>query len=151
MSEETQADKLVWERSDQIAVPAAEAEGRLAIREFDWKRLKSKVKRCSRPSSKLPVAYSIAFGVSGSAFLSLIAIHNAEGLGAWVFPLYLITGIFSLLFGCACIYLESKNDSAATDESTDLLAEMEELEKMFPSSSPPGNSKPANKTEQSNR
>src|SRR5687767_11195978 len=95
-----------WNRSDDISVPVSDSERRYAIRKADWERLKRNLSECTDESSSLPVWYSILFGVSGSAGLSIFPIAITKDLSPWVTPLYVIIFIAAGVLAFALVGVE---------------------------------------------
>lgn len=72
---------LAYTRTDSVALPQSAAEKRFGIRMSDWERLKRHVTRCKNDfGSNLSGWYFFSFGVSATAFLSIIPFAKSTGV-----------------------------------------------------------------------
>jgi hypothetical protein len=126
-------EALNWRRDEPIAVPLAMKEKRLAIRQQDWHRLKNKIARIDNKPTPLSIWYSILFGVSVSAGLSIIPIYVTKDLPAWVFPLYICIFVFSFLCAIALVLVDKKVATRVAIDCQDIVVEMKDIEAVFES------------------
>ena len=124
-------ESLNWRRDESIDLPIPESEGRLAIRHQDWRRLKTRIQCVENRGANLPIIYSILFGVSGSAGLSIIPLQATKDLPAWVVPLYVCIFIFSLICGLVFVFVERGLKSTRRTDKEAIIDEMVEIEGTF--------------------
>ena len=115
----------------QITLPSTESEKRIAIRFIDWNRLKRYIDEKQESIFNLSIPYSILYGVSGSAGLSLIPLFFSTGLPSWTIPLYICITLFSLL--CAIIFniLDYTFKKKVCEDKKNISTEMIEIENTF--------------------
>ena len=89
-----EGNKLNYKKEEVVYF--ATDDGCYSIRKFDWNRLKRLTLKSDQKKANLPVIYSILYGVSASAGVSIIPLVFADNLPNWVTPLYIIITIFSL-------------------------------------------------------
>ena len=123
----TQDETVPWERQESIAVPSPGREGWFAIRASDWQRIRRRVSRATSRTAKLPVIYSILFGVAASSGLSIIPIASTEDLPSWVTPVYVCVCVFSFLTACVFVWFDNKNQSEKESELQHIQEDMEEI------------------------
>ena len=75
---------LNWTRDEQIAVPSADRERRMAVRYHDWQRIKRSLDRISHPLPKLEVVFSFLFGIAATSGFSMVAAQAAQTSSPWV-------------------------------------------------------------------
>ncbi len=124
-------ESLNWKREESINLPMPESEGRLAIRRQDWKRLKSSIQRINNHSSTYSIIYSVLFGVSGSAGLTIIPIMWAKDLPSWVTPLYLCVCLFSFLSAVVFVMVDRRVSLMIQSDREEIIEEMSEIEGTF--------------------
>lgn len=76
------------------------------IRKGDWTRIKRLVNNIPKPSKFISIIYSILFGISGSAFLTLFPLSSSLNLKNWIIPLYIIIAIASLVLAIILVVIE---------------------------------------------
>lgn len=114
--------------SEQIALPARGTERRLAIRQSDWSRIQRRMKSAKQPLPWLQIAYSILFGISATAAVSIVSVVQANGLAAWVTPGYIIGTIAALVLALIVLALDVKTNSQVVSEIEDCIDDMAEIE-----------------------
>ena len=123
------------ERKVPIAVASANGEKCMAIRDLDWKRLKRRFSQVRNPIPWLSMVYSIVFGITATAGLSIIPFGAAEELPPWVTPLYACICGCGFLVGCVFFCIDRKLRSARSSDLQDILEDMDNIEATFPSQS----------------
>jgi len=126
-----------WNRAESISVPAPDREGRLAVRRADWDRIKRSLANCTRKPSLLPVWYSILFGVSGSAGLTIVPLLVTKDLPAWVLPAYIIATLASGLMAWILVRLDKERETTSGSEIALIQSDMKDVESAFQVSNPP--------------
>lgn len=123
---------LTYTRNDSIALPQSAAENRFAIRMSDWQRLGRYVASCKKEMQpNLSGWYFLCFGVSGSAFLSIVPLAVATGLPAWVVPVYICVAIATLVLALVLVGISKWLHQQRTDRLEELRKEMSEIESGF--------------------
>ena len=117
--------------STQQKIDVIESDDMFTIRKCDWKRVKRLVNNISKPSKFISIIYSILFGISGSAFLTLIPLNNSQNIESWVIPLYLIIAIASLLLAIILLIIEKKILKDETKTVNEINKEFVEIESLF--------------------
>jgi len=116
-----------------IAVPQSGVENRIGIRKADWLRIKRALTRCQNNSMPGRSGwYFCLFGISGSAFLTVIPLAFSTGLPSWVVPAYICVAIGSGIVGLALVLIDRKLKTIRSDRLAELKGEMEEIEASFP-------------------
>ena len=123
----TQDETFVLDRQERITFPSTGRESWLAIRKSDWRRIRRRVSRATSRTEKLPVIYSILFGVAGSSGLSIIPIASTEDLPSWVTAVYVCVCVFGFLSGCVFVWFDNKNQSEKQSELQHIQEDMEEI------------------------
>ena len=126
-------DDLVWNQEQHIAPPLPGAERRMPIRYMDWERVKGRVSHMGHPLPRLPIAYSVFFGISATAGLSLIPLASAGDLPTWVMIVYGSVTFGALGIAAVCVYLDRRLRSEARSDAAECLSDMEGIESTFPS------------------
>jgi len=94
-------------------------------------KIKRLVNNLSKPSKFISIVYSILFGISGSAFLTLIPLKNTSNLGTWVISLYLIIAIASLILAIIFLIVEKRLLKDESKSVGDINTEFEEIESLY--------------------
>ena len=114
-------------------IDVIEQDEMFTIRKSDWKRIKRLVNNIPKPSKFISTIYSILFGVSGSALLTLIPLKTLSNLDGWVIPLYIITTIASLLLAIILLITEKKFLKNENGSVKDINTEFSEIESLYSS------------------
>jgi hypothetical protein len=135
MSEPTQpgaaADKLVWARSENIAIPSVARDDRLAMRRADWNRIKRCISQCKQPSDTMQIIYSILAGFSGSAALTLITLIFTEKKPAWAIPMFICLTIFSAVSAVALWKSDQQSGNKFVIQLSAIREDMADIETQF--------------------
>lgn len=117
--------------TEENVVYRPKTQGRLPITEADWNRLK-RIAAAIVPGRLLYQTVSnLAFGVSGSAFVTLVGYFFITDLPKWIFPATLGTlAVFSII-GLGFLALDGQQRKLIASSVAYLTSEMEELEKGF--------------------
>jgi len=91
--------RSVRQLSVAVDLPSLKSEARREIRTADWERLKRRCNQITSPPQWLTVTYSLLFGISASAALSIIPIAYAQGLPTFSLPLYTVGTIATAVLG----------------------------------------------------
>jgi hypothetical protein len=75
--------------------------------------------------------YFCLFGISGSAGLTLVPLFYAQGLPAWVVPLYVCVTGFGLLLALTLGALERRLKEVRSSRIEELNIDMREIETAF--------------------
>src|SRR5208337_2696939 len=77
-------------RDRTISIPSPDSDREMAIRCADWRMLERRLTvAASDPPKDYSTLYGIFFGLSGSAWLSLIPLAIIKNLPTWVLPSYI--------------------------------------------------------------
>ena len=117
--------------SQDYFVYKAKKEGVYPIKETDWSRIKRYVTGIIPNKSLFQILASISFGVSVSAFFSLIGLYTAEKLDYWVMPTTYVIFFVSLIAGIGLLILDRQQNEMITYSTNDILTEMTEIERSF--------------------
>ena len=129
---EPEALSLNYKRTDSIALPQSAAETRFAIRTSDWERLKRNVAKCDHTDWLDFSGWSFCcFGISGSAFLSIIPLNLSEKVPAWMLPLYLCVGLFASVIGLALWAINQRLVKDRTTRLAEVRLDMTDIERGF--------------------
>jgi len=131
--------KLILNHNDQtqsakfsnVSLPSRDYERMIAVRIFDWKRLKNNIEKLLSYDSDLSTIYSILFGISGSAGLSIIPIYMTNDLPSWITPAYIIVFLFSLFTAIIFFYLDIKARDKLLKDKKLVVEDIESIEKFF--------------------
>jgi hypothetical protein len=81
-----------------ISMPSPDSDRAMAIRCADWKMLERRLNAAALdPPKDYSTLYGIFFGLSGSAWLSLIPLTIIKDLPTWILPSY-------IAFASACLF-----------------------------------------------
>ena len=111
------------------------AETRPSITVFlhDWKRLKSDIDHLYTPSTWLGILASVAYGISGSAFVALwpfIPCFSIEIDNTKLFVIILTICIASLIIGIICSVISHKEHKKTSTNKSDVLDWIRKLEEI---------------------
>jgi hypothetical protein len=123
---------LTYTRNDSIALPQSGAENRFAIRRSDWLRLQRYVAPCKKDMEPTWSGwYFLCFGVSGSAFLSIVPLSVATGLPTWVVPTYWCVAGATFVLAVILYWISKWLCQQRTDRLDELRKEMSDIEAGF--------------------
>lgn len=114
-----------------ISIPSTDSDREMAIRCADWKMLERRLTAVSDPPKDYSTLYGILFGLSGSAFLSLIPLAFAKDLPAWVFLAYTAFAIICLFCGAFTVFLSRDQRRTRKTMMTALLEDVREIGNRF--------------------
>jgi len=123
--------KIKVKRDHDITLPVAHKEERLAIRRFDWNRIKTQIEQIKKSRWKYSEVYCTSFGISVSAFFSAWAFKVTPNCEPWVVPVCVLICIFTLILGIIFVFLQKNDDVEREEKKNALLAEMNEIEALF--------------------
>ena len=118
-------------RDMAITVPSGDSESCMAIRRYDWERINDRLLQLKDYNSKLPIVYSILFGVAASSGVTIIPLTSSEGLSPWVIPFYVCLSVFSLICACVFVYADKKNKTEAESNIQIILKDMQSLGDLY--------------------
>jgi len=118
-------------RDLNISIPSPDSDRVMAIRWADWKRLERSLTNALDPPKDYSTLYGVFFGLSGSAFLSLISLAIIKDLPAWVLPSYIGFALIPLACGILTVYFSRLLRGTRRTMITDLLEEVREIGKTF--------------------
>lgn len=124
-----EGNKLNYKKEEVVYF--ATDDGCYSIRKFDWNRLKRLTLKSDQKKANLPVIYSILYGVSASAGVSIIPLVFADNLPNWVTPLYIIITIFSLGIAILLTNMDKSDNKNKDADLNEIKTEMEEIEKLY--------------------
>jgi len=124
-----QGDKLNYTETTTVHLPTDD--GYYSIRKFDWKRLRRIVSKEPKKEINLPNIYSILYGITGSAGLSILPIYYADNLPSWVTPLYIIVTLFSFVFAFLLTIADKIEAGNKATDFKELIVEMEAIENQY--------------------
>jgi hypothetical protein len=124
-----EGNKLNYKKEEVVYF--ATDDGCYSIRKFDWNRLKRLTLKSDQKKANLPVIYSILYGVSASAGVSIIPLVFADNLPSWVTPLYIIITIFSLGIAILLTNMDKSDNKNKDADLNEIKTEMEEIEKLY--------------------
>lgn len=110
-----------------VIKPSADSQIFYAVRHLDLRRIQRNVKNISIQPFPWSIIYSILFGVSITAGLTIIPLSNATGLADWVVPFYEILASGSLLCGGVFLAYDVFSRHSRKDEASDLDTDLEEI------------------------
>lgn len=102
------------------------------LRRTDWKRIYRKVKTIPRETSAYEIIENIAWGVSGSALLSLIPFYQAaQSVEAWVKPTFWIVAGAAAVVGLLAHFFRKERRAMIQSSCDEVLADMCEVYETF--------------------
>lgn len=111
-------------------IDVIEQDDMFTIRKSDWKRIKRLVNNVPKSINFVSIVYSILFGISGSALLTLIPLKNSSNLDTWVIPLYVIATVSTFILATILVIIEKKFLKREKESVKDINTEFEEIEKL---------------------
>ena len=118
-------------RDMAITVPSGDSESCMAIRRYDWERISRRLLQLKDSDSKLPIVYSILFGVAVSSGVTIIPLTSSEGLPSWITPFYMCLFIFSLICAGVFVVVDKKIKTDGESNVQDILNDMELVENLY--------------------
>ena len=82
-----------------VDVPSAESNRGFVMLYTDWRRVKQRLKELPDETSETSAWYATAWGISATAFTSVIPLCFATGLPNWVAPAYVMLALGTLVLG----------------------------------------------------
>lgn len=135
MPNSMEENKLNYKKDETVYLLSDD--GCYSIRKFDWSRIKRKIDNTGKKDNvDFKLFYSILYGVGGSAGLSILPIAYADNLPSWVTPFYVIISFFGIGLAIVLTVMDSKLNKNKDIDLTEIKAEMEEVERMFPKQIP---------------
>ena len=100
----------------------------IGVSKTDWERLRKKINSCkSKTDWWMNVGFTM-FGITCSAFFSLLTLPIDDSKSTWVPPTLICILIFSLLIGVLCLiahYREGCFSTSNINDINDIVAEIE--------------------------
>lgn len=118
-------------RDRKISIPSPDSDLEMAIRCVDWKRLETRLTAASDPPKDYSTLYGTLFGLSGSAWLSLIPLAHTKDLPAWVLPSFSAFAIACLFCGIFAVILSRDQRKTRKTMMTALLDDVREIGSRF--------------------
>lgn len=104
----------------------------MSIRKTDWRRVYRKIKGIPRETTIYDVIENVAWGVSGSALLSLIPLYQAtQSVEPWVKPTFWIVSISAAIIGFLAHYFRTERRATIYSSCEEVLADMQEVYETF--------------------
>lgn len=104
----------------------------MSIRKIDWKRIYRKVGLIPRGTSIYDVVENVAWGVSGSALLSLIPLYQATATtGAWVRPTFWIVALAAAVVAMLAHYFTNERRGVIQSSADEVLTDMRDVYATF--------------------
>lgn len=104
----------------------------MSIRKTDWKRVYRKVKSVPRETSVYEVVENVAWGVSGSALLSLLPLYQAtQSTEPWVKPTFWIVAVAAAVVGGLSHHFRTERRMVIKSSCEEVLADMSEVYETF--------------------
>jgi len=119
------------DRSIKISIPSPEQDRMIAIRNFDWERIKGRVSQMSKKNVSLSVWYQSLFGSAITSGLSIWPVSITKDLPPWVISLYIIFTFGCLLMGGILVWLDRKLGLSTTTEAQNITSDMDKVESLF--------------------
>jgi hypothetical protein len=120
---------LNYKKEETVYVPLDD--GNYSIRKFDWNRLRRLVTKEPKKEINLTVVYSILYGITGSAGVSIVPICYANNLPSWVTPLYFLVTLFCLIGAIIFTVMDKKSTYNRSVDLNEIKLEMDEIEKLY--------------------
>ena len=104
----------------------------MSIRKTDWKRVYRKVSTVPRETTVYEVVENVAWGVSGSALLSLIPLYQAtQSVEPWVKPTFWIVAFAATIFAGLAHHFRKERRATIQSSCEEVLADMREVYQTF--------------------
>lgn len=104
----------------------------MSIRKTDWKRVYRKVKTIPRETSLYETVENMAWGVSGSALLSLIPLYQAtQDVEPWVKPTFWSVVVSAGLMAFMTNYFRRQRSEVIRASCEEVLDDMREVYETF--------------------
>lgn len=117
--------------SQRISVPVPEQDRAYAVRDFDWQRIKRRVKRLSEKDLDFSIWYPGLIGMGVSSGLSIVTVCNTKDLPNWVTVLYVLATFCFLFMGFMLRKIDSKARLDTQSDAKEVLSDMEAVESLF--------------------
>ena len=119
------------DRPMKISIPSPEQDRMIAVRDFDWQRIKGRVSRISKKEVSLSIWYPSLFGIAITSGLSIWPVSMTKDLPAWVTPSYVICTVTFLAMGGILMWLDRKVATNKIMDVDEIMADMEKVESLF--------------------
>ncbi|HDM8172565.1 TPA: hypothetical protein P0E23_005245 [Vibrio harveyi] len=117
------------ERTVQTCIPSAIE---MSVREVDWHRLYRCVKAIPKPTSRYQTLASFFFGISASAFVSLIPLYQTTmELDYWIKPAFWGAAGISLFIGALLLHFSNKHESMIEVNCESIKKDMKDVYMTF--------------------
>ncbi|MFH1443851.1 MAG: hypothetical protein ABIG34_00480 [Candidatus Peregrinibacteria bacterium] len=114
--------------SQSCQLPVPEKWTGFPVQKKDWERIKTMVDKIISPTSFWQIIWPASFGISASAFIGFFTIlekgHPNKTICFWLFLLFLVIGIFSLI-------IEKTHKKVSTYTKEQLKDEMIKMEQPY--------------------
>ena len=133
--EASSSNTLNWNRDETIVVPPADRETRIAIRRYDWDRLRREVSKVVIKPSKFSQCWPtlIAIGATSGFSIPLLALPDNEGGLPWTMIVYICVCAISTLSGVVVLYFDKLEQSRRESDVQNIQTDMENIEHLFDS------------------
>lgn len=124
--------QVQMQTSNRQVPTAISVEEEMSLRKLDWKRIYRKVKTIPRPIPLYEMVTAILWGISGSAFLSLIPLYQStKGTEPWVKPTYWIAAIITAIVGLISFKFISERNKFVGSSCEEVLKDMSDVYHCF--------------------
>jgi hypothetical protein len=121
-----------FQTSQREVQTALSSDVEMSIRKTDWKRVHRKVKGIPRETSVYEIVENVAWGVSGSALLSLLPLYQAtQSTEPWVKPTFWIVAIAACLVAVLAHHFRKERRATIQSSCEEVLADMSEVYQTF--------------------
>lgn len=104
----------------------------MSIRKTDWKRVYRKVRTIPKETTVYEVVENVAWGVSGSALLSLVPLYQAtQSVEPWVKPTFWIVAAATALVAALAHHFRKERRATIQSNCEEVLADMREVYETF--------------------
>lgn len=121
-----------FQTSQRMVQTALSSDIEMNLRRTDWKRIHRKVRTIPRETSVYEIVENVAWGVSGSALLSLIPLYQAaQSVEAWVKPTFWIVASAAAVIALLAHHFCKERRVTIQSSCNEVLADMSEVYATF--------------------
>lgn len=117
--------------SRDLSVKIPRKQDAYAIPTTDWDRLKEKIRTCGRGGRDSENKAYAAFGISGSALLSLISISNSASVAQWIYTAHWVVLVSSFIVGIVFNVFSRKEDAAFKRSLDEIISDMQYIQDSY--------------------
>lgn len=118
-------------RDLEISIPSPESDRLMSIRCADWNMLQRRLTAASDSPKDYSTLYGTLFGLSGSAFITLIPIGMTKDLPSWIIPAYWIFAFAFLFCGIFTVIISRDQRKLRKTAMTNLLEDFKEISERY--------------------